>query len=590
MEKESVMRKFVVVMISVLLFSCLFAVPGKAGILGVSNIYVEPTGYEDPSTHEWKGSFWVIAATTDTKESYLFYRFNETTSASYGQNKVGNNTIIPTATIKITITPRQPYWEKALTNETWMVYPKTYGTYLNYILKQWGSNKIEGTYIPALYAKVLCSSVDDLWTKYTPFDVTVEKIGDKAFSQTVTIDTSGGADQIVLRNPVDASEKIMINNLGQLGKGYDTQPPIGNLVIFKEGTKRVAFEKTTDLERATKYGRDLSTGAVIQDENYAFYWFGGGTRYLAPSTREEVRYYFDDKSPAHAVYKSLGIEYASLVEDSDFPGSYRSDGPNFWDKRALPVAASIWEDNQSTNPSPGLSLISYLKDVYGEVDLNSYWNQGWDTTSDNRLRVSMPYGATSSLITIRISTELADSVVYQPVVGCGKCEQAFWDSTKTTSSTISDNDTAILKIKQYASASSKITVTPSIPSGIPASVTPSADSAIVDSNSVHTFQFKITNLGTETNQTSAVTFTVSNDLGTVTDTKTLGFELIAHHENPTNPQPSPNPQPAPGSSLEGDPMWMWLVAVVVLVVVTVSGYTVYSYHESRKKKSEAPKV
>lgn len=54
-----------------LFFSLLIATPGQAAPLNVSNIYIEPTGYEDPSTHEWKGSFWIITAVTNTRESFI---------------------------------------------------------------------------------------------------------------------------------------------------------------------------------------------------------------------------------------------------------------------------------------------------------------------------------------------------------------------------------------------------------------------------------------------------------------------------------------------------------------------------------------
>jgi hypothetical protein len=554
------------------LLSLLIATPGHATPLAVSTIYIEPTGYEDTSTHEWKGSFWVITATTDTKESFVFYQFNETEASSFGQNKIDNKAIVPIATIKITITPRQPYWERPLRAEDpWMVYPKTYGTYRNYITKL--PSKIEETYVEALYAEVLSCGVDDLWTRHTPFDVTVEKIGTNPFTQTERVDTIGGTEILVLTNPADSSEKLMISNLGQLGTGYG-QPSIDEIIIFEKGTESIAFDRTK-VENAIKYGRNLDTGGVLSDESYAFYWFGGGSTYLAPSSHEEVRWYFDDKSPAHAVYIGA-LEYRKLVEDSDFPGSYRDDGPNFWDERALPIAADIWDDNVATNPI-GLSLINYLKQkIKGEVDLNKSWGQGWTITEGNKLRIYMPSGAASSLITIKISTELADSVVYQPIVGNGKIEQAFWDSTKTTKSLIKDNETAVLKVKQYASKTSKLTVTPSIPANVPVSVSPLMDSAIVDPNAVHTFQFEIRNLGTQVNQSSTVTFTITNDLGTVTDTATLDFDLIVIE----NPQPNPQPK---DTGLEGDPLWIWLVAVVSITVATASVYGVYTYRSSRKR-------
>lgn len=577
------MKKYVFlwIILSIMIFSLVLITPSHGGILSVSKVRIEPTGHEDPSTNEWKGSFWVITATTNTKESYLFYNFNQSQSQYFGENKIDNKTIVPTATIKITITPRQSYWERPLYAQPWMVYPKTYGTYLNYYSKV--ANKIEETYVPALYADVFYSDIDDLWTRHTPFDVTVEKIGTNDFTQTVTVDTIGGTEELILENPADSSEKLMITNLGQLGTGYG-QPSIDEIVIFEKGTQSIAFDRNK-VEKAIKYGRNLYTGGVLSDECYAFYWFGGGSTYLAPSSHKEVRWYFDDKSPAHAVYKTAPIvgEYRSPVKDSDFPGSYRDDGPYDWDRRALPIAASIWDDNSTTDP-PGLSLINYLKtNVTEEVDLNGYWGQGWEITADNKLRIYMPSGAASSLITIKVSTELADSVVYQPIVGHGTIEQCFWDSSKTRQCSIedADSDVAVLKVKQLGTISSKLSVTPYVPANMPVSVTPQKDSAIIDPESVHTFQFEVSNLGTETKQNATITFRVTNDLGTVTDTQTLEFELKTLEEEPETGELDDTSEL---SYPAGDPLFLVLIAIIAVTVITGTVYSLRSRLPSRKKQ------
>jgi hypothetical protein len=268
------------------------------------------------------------------------------------------------------------------------------------------------------------------------------------------------------------------------------------------------------------------------------------------------------------------------VRDQDFPGSYRGPNQNFGlDQYAYPIAADIWNDNPlapDKDGSPGKSLVSYLKWKFPQsiLDLN-YLGEDWTITSENKLRIYAPFASFSSLITIRISTELADSIVYQPIVGYGKVEQAFWDSTKTTEGIIKDKDYAILKIKQYASQSSKITVTPTVPANIPVSVSPQMDSAIVDPNAVHTFQFEIRNLGTQSNQSSTITFTVTNDLGTVTDTISLDFDLIITQGDQQNPPPTNVPD-------EGDPLWIWLVVVISITVITASIYSIYNYRSPRK--------
>lgn len=582
------MRHLESVMILVLILSFLVIIPGKAGILGVSSIYIEPGGIEDPSTREWKGSFWVITATTDTKESYMLYKFNQSQSECYGQNEIEDKTIVPTAEIEIRITPKQPYWERQLENKSYLVYPRTYGTYRDF----WKQvSKLSEDYVDPLWAEVLQCESDVSWVLHTPFDVTIKKTGASSFTRTETIDTFGGTESKIIDNPADNSEKLMIAELGKLGTGYG-QPSVGSVLTFNE---TIAFTKTDQLVKAIEYGKDRDTGEIIQDENFAFYWFGGGSKYLAygdtGARDEEVLYWTDDQSCMHAL--RYGLEPLAdnrLLVDRDFPGSYRDDpGGLFAGQKIKPIEASILTNNSNTDPQPGLSLVSYLKNKakFDTVNLN-IWNEGFVITSDYKLQIYLPSGAASSVISMKISTELADSVVYQPLVGFGKCEQIFWESTKAASSVIGNNDTAVLKIRQHSTETSKITVKPSIPTGVLAAVTPLMDSAIVDPNSVHTFQFKVTNLGTQTNQTSAVTFAISNDLGTVTDTTSLEFELIKHQESSPDPQPSPNPQPEPEREqiLEGDPMFMWLVAVVVVIAVSLGAYTLYSRRVARKKAQD----
>lgn len=571
------MRIFTSVIMFILFLSLLITTPGKATPLAISTVYIEPTGYEDPLTHEWRGSYWVITALADTKESFLFYKFNETQVNLYGQNKIGEKTIVPQATIKITITPKKPYWEVPLKTNRYMVYPKTYGTYFNYwnfMHKVFGPDKLEDIFVPQLYVDTLEFDSDAAWTLHTPFDVTIEKIGDKKFSKTVSIDTIGGTKIVTVENPYDNSEKLMVTNLGKIITGYG-QPSISSILIIGD----TAFEKSNDLLKAIDYKRaiDYVTHTRLTQENYAFYWFGGG-RYKSEN-RYDVLFWPDDCSPAHYCKKELN--YYSLVEEEDFPGSYRQDGPNPWDQRAIPIAADIFNDNPSTIPH-GLSLVNYLiyKAKFNPLGLD-LWKEGWDITSDNKLRIYMPMAAASSLITIKISTELADSVVYQPIVANGKVEQAFWNSTKTTNTVILDKDMAVLKIRQYAAQPSKITVTPSISQNVPISVSPQMDSAIVNPGAVHTFQFEIKNLGTQANQSSTITFTITNDLGAVTDTITLNFELITTQNITQNPQ-----NPPEDSTTEGDPLWIWLVAVISITIVTATIYSIYIYRPSKDEKKQ----
>jgi len=559
-------------------------IPGRGAVISVSEVRIEPTGYEDPTTHEWKGSFWVIAAVTDTKESILLYEFDETEANSFGQNEIDDKTIIPTATIKITITPRQPYWETSLKEVPYMIYPITYGAWdmktINDRVNKWTEHSV-----PALNVKVLEN--EGTWARYTPFDVKIEKFGNNSFTRTISnINTNGGTDTIVIENPSDSSEKLMIKKLGQLDSGYG-QPTLSCLTIFINGEfERFVFEGE-DVRNAIPYGRDLTTGTVTEDECYAFYWFGGGE--IHDKDGHDVLAWEDDKSCAHKYIDPPELSWEHLVEEDNFSGSTRID--DFWTNRIVPESASIFVDNDDVNPS-GWSLVNYLKyRVSDAIDLDK-WGQGWTITENNMLRIYMPSGAASSLITIKVSTELADSVVYQPIVGLGTIEQCFWDSSKTTQCSIEDGDSdvAILKVKQSATESSKLTVTPYVPANIPVSVIPQKDSAIIDPESVHTFQFEVSSLGTDTKQNAIITFNVTNDAGTTTDSQTLEFELKPPEKEPENSEPDDTPDSGEPDGVSepldsGDPLFVVLVVIIVLTVITGTAYSLRTHLPSRRKQT-----
>jgi hypothetical protein len=119
--------RLAITILAVVFIGFLFVVPGLCSIISISKVAIDPAGYEDQG--KWRGSFWVVTATVDTTESYLL--FNSTVANMSGLNSVNGKTVYPNSTVKITITPRQPYWEIPLASHSYMVYPKTYATKLN---------------------------------------------------------------------------------------------------------------------------------------------------------------------------------------------------------------------------------------------------------------------------------------------------------------------------------------------------------------------------------------------------------------------------------------------------------------------------
>ena len=184
----------------------------KLDILAVSQIYVEPKGYEDPSTHEWKGSYWVILATTSTKENYLTYKFDESeTEKPYATNEINGKTLIPKATIKITVTALKPYWKIGLTRKTYAVLPKTYGTYINKI-NPFTYGKTED-YVEPLTVDVW--ETTGYWEHHAPFQIVVEKTGDYYWkSDPVTVDLIGASASKTITVTSPKGEELKIKLIG----------------------------------------------------------------------------------------------------------------------------------------------------------------------------------------------------------------------------------------------------------------------------------------------------------------------------------------------------------------------------------------
>jgi len=516
--REACIAGFLILIVSLSLFAYFYSELSKLDILSVSQIYVEPKGYEDPNTHEWKGSFWVVLATSSTTENYLFYRFDKSeTEQPYAKNKIGDKTLIPNATIKVTVTALQPYWKIKLTKKTYMVFPKTYGTWISKAYPPGLYGKITETYVEPLTVDVW--ETTGVWEHHAPFQIVVEKIGDYHWkSEPITIDLVGAAASKVQTITSPKGESLKIKLVGQLGTGYG-QPPWADIMIF---SPEYAFRGSDKLRAIITYDED--------DLSYSNYWFGGGKHYTVTTAlgEEEVERWTDDNSPAHFYIENRFPYNRMPVPDEAFPGNYRAD--DLLNYRVIPIRPKdAFTDVPSANPY-GKSLVRYLiEDVKAtRINLN-YWQlkgvQGFEIT-DDELKIYQPIGAVSWLYTLWISTELADTVVYQPVAANGKITSIKWLSSGTSYAEISGKDVALVTVKQMSSETSRVIVEAST-STSSISIQPSSDSAIMEPNEERTFAFIVENLGVSSDMSGKITFKVYNDLGSLTDSASLSFKLKA---------------------------------------------------------------
>ena len=482
-------------------------------IFSVSQINLKQQGYEDPQTHEWKDSYWVIGLVTDTFEHYegINYEFNNEEAQSV--NKIGEKTLVVNSAIKVTIIPEKPYYERTMEYKTYKVYPKTYATWMNK-LDTGLLGKLEGTSINELDATVLRFTTES-WKLYTPFKVQLYK--NDVLKSEKYVNTLGGTAAIILTG--DSSEEdLTVYNLGKIGTGIG-EPSFGDVIVFD--TAHI-FKTEGNILNEIQYDMD--------DYSYSRYWFGGGSNYYAYAWYgggPVIRWGDDEKSPAH--FWKWGVVNEPM-ETQMFPGVYRDDVT--LDYYMKPVSADIFNDKQKDKPvsgSPfGYSLINYLVNerkhrLYVLDDFNEY-RQGIEI-KDNKMRIYLPLGSFNNLVTIWVSTELADAIVYQPVPAKGVFTEIKWLSSGSGSSSISDKDIVSAKVSQEGKDGGRITITASGMTGYPISVSPTTDSVILNYGETHTFFFLVKNLGTSSVQSGILRFVLTNDAGTETDSKSLNFEL-----------------------------------------------------------------
>ncbi|MHA1332359.1 MAG: hypothetical protein ACTSR2_14925, partial [Candidatus Hodarchaeales archaeon] len=510
---------FLILIISLSLFGYFHYQLSLLDILSVSQIYVEPKGYEDPVTHEWKGSFWVVLATSSTTDNYLFYKFDKSESEQpYADNKINDKTLIPNATIKVMVTALQPYWQIYLTRKTYNVTKKTYGTWINKV-DPFLNGKLTDTYVDPLIVDVW--ETTGYWVRHVPFQVVVEKIGDYHWkSDPILVDLVGAEslNPITITSP--KGEKLIIKLQGQLTTGYDQSPPWRDLIIF---SPEYVFEGDELVRAIISYDQD--------DLSYSNYWFGGGNYYTIKTDLGErvVQRWSDDGSPTH-YYISASYPYTPQpVSDYTFPGNDKID--NWWDINHIivPRKPDVFKDDPNANPY-GKSLINYLIGLpeINRIDPN-YWKTDRKPEFDfngRTLKIYLPMRTVSWLYTLWISTELADTAVYQPLAANGKITYIKWLSSDTGYAEIGGKDVALVTIKQLSSERSGILVQASATTSL-AKITPEdGHYAILDPNEEKTFSFTVENLGVSTEVTGELSFRVYNDLGSQTDSSKLTFKLL----------------------------------------------------------------
>jgi hypothetical protein len=470
-------------------------------ILSVSTINIEPKGYE--GNGEWKDSFWTVLMLTDINDQVGAYKFDKATlDATPGSKQINGQTIDPTATITVKIIPQQPYYLKALATFSSPVYPATQTFMVNKITQQsqWFATvpKMDISY--NLWG-------EQYWELHTPFQIQVLKNGAVIVDQ--SFDTLGTTQTVTLRNPNNSAEWLSIKDLGKLSSGYE-EPQFGEIVMFSPDT---IFRKTNSLMDTINYNS-------ASDFTYSNYWFGGGNYYTQEGSVVQ-------KDPNGAPGGFIRTGTNTPLMDHLFPGNYRAD--DLGNYKVVPLAAKAWVDQSGGyfNPS-GKSLMNYLKTAVSSkpaesaiTDLDAY-HQGAQVRSDNKVQVNLPFGASSSLVTMQISTELADAIVYEPLVADIRIDGFSW----VQGDQIGDSSTLKVDVSQHSTITSTATVTVLLNSYHPVQVTPASQQVTLGAGESTSIFINVLNTGAQEVTTGTLTVTVADSLGGQTDSETIQYTLL----------------------------------------------------------------
>lgn len=370
------------------------------------------------------GSFWVVTLTVDMTESYTFLRLDDTsvvaqTSDGYiidqlGTYYVDGQEVRPSTTIQATITPvGTPSYNFALQTVQNTVTPKTYGTVVDGGSGQYLTNHREDT-------------TEQYTTAANPFTVTSKDLPSSTYGvvdsqYTIQISKIGGygwnTDPILFSSKPDqtktfeysvpdnpntledeSTQKILVKQLGMLATSVTGPDFTNGIKIFDTGR---VYQNTGTLQSVVQYD---PTGTV--SNSFSNYWFGpsrwpnGNPNVPAVNTQYGPR---------------LDLNYGNQYSQGwSLTGNTEADpqSPDLTNFYGYLSSMPLQKISDNPNVAGGLN-------VYGE---------GYELVGNN-LKVYTDY-APSSVIQIWISTELADTMVYQPAIEDFEITDYSWENNR----------------------------------------------------------------------------------------------------------------------------------------------------------------
>lgn len=478
------------------------------------------------------GTYWSIVMAIDYTDQVGMYIFNDaeahTTGSSFywqGKNLTVQNSI------KLWIDPQQPYYERPMQFKSVTVVPSARQNYLSAI----GQSGRDDAYIANGMTSGHWETITSDWILHTPFTIKVyvndTLLGEKSIDEigVVTTDTIGLGKDLTIGS---GSDYFTITKLGALGTGY-TIPIWPDVIWFNNQyfyinseSVRAAISSPYPLGGGAKSVGYLSADATFTNwkESFAWYWYG----YTNPVNSEDYDGYWKDIGEPYP-FRELGSAAAKAA-----PG-WEEYGSDSLYKRLVPWSAltnvNIPRFPSDAKPSGALSLVEFLEQrALAKKPLMPSWEPNANNIQfvqgeglNGYLRIYLPWGSFVPLTVTRISSELANTIIWEPQVGDFKIID--WPSDIGE---IGDRKTVSITVKQESTVASSgaIKIVP-VTSGLYWSFQPQTfGTGTMESGASKVFSFDVVNLGQPTRTDFKFSVQAYNSLGQLTDSKDVVGTLL----------------------------------------------------------------
>lgn len=535
---QYILAALVLIVIAIIASSSLFQ---QAAVLTAQQINIDSQGYEEGG--KVKGTFWSVVMTASMSDQVSFYEFDDS-DVPTGTTWNGKDVEVKNR-IRIEVDPAQPYYERSIVRKSYVVVPDAYRNWVGVASTSYGRDK--GTKSTSPLLSNVYETSTSTWELHTPFTLRVYKNGELVGSAQMDLFASGISpyQNVALDGKDvkigDTKNYLMFESLGALLGGYES--PNWQSVIG--WTPQYLYLNSPTVQKAMHSSYppgdsvSASTSWMNQEDyrgTYAWYWFGEES-----SSYGDFNWYWrDDGTPCPIQnLPNYAWQFVTILGEGATPGWVADPEGTTGYQRVIPRQAYKFPTEQPSETQQYYSLTEYLEAVVHAQKVSELM-PSWEPNSNNihidspsgKLRIYLPFNAYNPLFVIRISSELADTVVWEPPVANIKITkvngQATDPNTEIDLGSTGDRKSVSITLQNQGNVTASGTVhCQPIDENASWAFEPQAfGTGPMQPNEERTFDFDVVDLTTTEEGTYKFKVSVYNVLGGLTDYRIFKITLL----------------------------------------------------------------